>query len=314
VHVHNTFAAASPSVYVAATQAGVPVVQSLHNYRFVCPSATVFRDGHPCRDCVGRRLPWPGVVHACVRGSHAQSLVAATTLGVHRARGTFTRGIDTYLSGTSFQRQLMIDGGLPADRIRVVPNFLEPDPGAGDGPRSGLLYVGRLAEEKGIATLLLAAEAAPGSVSVVGDGPLAPLVRDADAAGTVRYLGPVWADAMRAQLRAALALVVPSIWFEGFPMVVVEAFAAATPVIASRIGTLAEIVEDQVSGLLANPGDAVDLGARLAWAIDHPAELATLGRGARGKYETRFRGETHLAALLESYSASIARHGTDTHA
>jgi len=314
MHVHNTFAAASPSVYAAATDAGVPVVQSLHNYRFVCPAATAFRDGHPCTDCVGRRFPWPGVVHSCVRGSRAQSVVAATTLGLHRARGTFARGIDTYLAGTSFQRQLMVDGGLPAERIQVVPNFLEPDPGAGSGPRTGLLYVGRLAEEKGIATLLRAAESVPGSMTVVGDGPLAPLVGDADAAGTVRYLGPVWADAMREHLRGAGALVVPSIWFEGFPMVVIEAFAAGTPVIASRIGALADIVEDGVVGLLADPGDVGQLAERLAWAVENPAQLADLGRRARQRYQTRFRGPTHLAALLETYQAVIASRPPAAHA
>ena len=310
MHVHNTFAAASPSIYAAATAADVPVVQSLHNYRFVCPVATAFRDGHPCTDCVGRRFPWPGIVHSCVRGSRAQSFVAATTLGVHRALGTFKRGIDVYLAGTAFQRKLMIDGGLPAAQIRVVPNFLEPDPGAGREPRAGVLYVGRLAEEKGIATLLQAAESVPGTVSVVGDGPLAPLVREAAAAGTVKYLGPLWADDMRMQLRGAAALAMPSIWFEGFPMIVIEAFAAGTPVIASRIGALADIVEDGVTGLLVDPGDAGQLGERFAWATKHPGELAALGANARQQYEARFRGQTHLAELLEVYAASIARHGS----
>ena len=307
MHVHNTFAAASPSVYAAASRHGVPVVQTLHNYRFVCPAATAFRDGHACTDCVGRRLAWPAVVHSCVRGSRAQSAVAATTLGVHRALGTFDRRIDTYVALTSFQRQLMVDGGLPAERIQVVPNFLEPDPGAGSGPRTGVLYVGRLAEEKGIATLLRAAELNPGSVSVAGDGPLAPLVHEATAAGHVRYLGTLGSGEVADQLGGAAALAVPSIWFEGFPMVVLEAYAAGTPVIASRIGSLATIVEDGVTGLLAEPGDADQLGKRFAWAIDHPAELAELGARARQRYETRYRGAAHLAALLDIYQASIAR-------
>lgn len=307
MHVHNTFAAASPSVYAAASAHAVPVVQSLHNYRLLCPAATVFRDGHACTDCVGRRVPWPAVAHSCVRGSRAQSLVAATTLGLHRALGTFDRGIDAYVVGTSFQGQLMVEGGLPAGRIHVVPNFLEPDPGAGDGPRMGVLFVGRFAEEKGIATLLQAARSVPGKVSVVGDGPLAPLVHEAAAAGHVRYLGPLWSDEMREQLRGAAALVVPSIWFEGFPMVVLEAFAAGTPVIASRIGALAAIVEHGVTGLLAEPGDADQLGQRFAWALAHPTELAALGAGARERYEQRFRGPTHLAALLDIYRASIER-------
>jgi glycosyltransferase involved in cell wall biosynthesis len=307
MHVHNTFVAASPSVYAAASAHRVPVVQSLHNYRLVCPAATAFRDGRPCTDCVGRRLPWPAVLHSCIHGSRAQSVVAATTLGVHRALGTFRRGIDTYLVGTSFHRQLMVDGGLAAERINVVPNFLEPDPGLGRGPRTGVLYVGRLAEEKGIATLLRAARHMPGRVSVIGDGPLAPQVKEAAAAGHVRYLGALWSAEMRKELRGAATLAVPSIWFEGFPMVVVEAFAAATPVIASRIGSLADIVEDGATGLLAEPGDADQLGERFAWAIDHPAELAGMGARARQAYESRFRGATHLATLLDIYRESIAR-------
>lgn len=307
MHVHNTFAAASPSVYAAASAHGVPVVQTLHNYRLVCPAATAFRDGHPCTDCVGRRLPWPAVVHSCVRGSRGQSAVAATTLGVHRALGTFRHGIEVYIAGTSFQRQLMVDGGLPAERIRVVPNFLEPDPGAGRGPRKGVLYVGRLAEEKGIATLLRAAELIPGSVTVIGDGPLAPLVREAASSGHVKYLGPLWSEEMRDQLRSAAALTVPSIWFEGFPMIVVEAYAAGTPVIASRIGSLATIVEDGVTGLLAEPGDVDQLGERFAWAIDHLDELAGLGVVARRRYELLYRGARHLGALLDAYQASIAQ-------
>jgi glycosyltransferase involved in cell wall biosynthesis len=237
--------------------------------------------------------------------------VAATTVGVHRALGTFAR-IDTYLAGTAFQRQLMVDGGLPADRIQVVPNFLEPDPGAGAGLGRPALRRAACRGE-GLATLLRAAESVR-ERRVVGNGPLAPLVSDADAAGTVRYLGPQWADAMRERLRGAGALVVPSIWFEGFPMVVIEAFAAGTPVIASRIGALADIVEDGVVGLLADPGDAGQLGERLEWAIGHPGELAELGMRARQRYEARFRGPEHLAALLETYQAVITRRRPVAHA
>jgi glycosyltransferase involved in cell wall biosynthesis len=305
MHVHNTFAAASPSVYAAAAAYGVPVVQTLHNYRFACPSATAFRDGRACTDCVGRLIAWPGVIHACVRGSRAQSAVAATTLAAHRALGTFDRGIDTYVALTSFQRQLLVDGGLPADRTRVVPNFLEPDPGPGSGPRKGILFVGRLAEEKGIATLLRAAELLPGNMTVAGDGPLAPLVEAAAAAGQVRYLGSLGPAGVAGELRDAAALAIPSIWFEGFPMVVVEAYAAGTPIIASRIGSLAGIVEDGVTGLLVEPADAVQLSERVSWAVEHPAELARMGAQARERYQSRYRGEAHLDSLLDVYATAI---------
>jgi glycosyltransferase involved in cell wall biosynthesis len=313
VHVHNTFAAASPSVYAAAK--GVPVVQTLHNYRLVCPSATAFRDGHACTDCVGRFFPWPSLLHACVHGSRAQSAVAAATLGVHRTLGTFRHGIAIYLAMSSFQRELMIDGGLPAEHIRVLPNFLEPDPGIGDGSRAGILYVGRLAEEKGVRVLLRAAALQPGTLRVAGRGPLQSLVERAAAAGDVDYLGGLEPASVLREMGRALAVVLPSIWFEGFPLTVVEAYATGTPVIASRIGSLAEIVEDGVTGLLAEAHDADGLGERLRWVTSHAEEMHEMGRGGRRLYERRFRGPTHLAALLEAYAdVNIAGPGSTGYA
>lgn len=306
IHVHNTFPAASPSVYAAAAAHGVPVVQTLHNYRFVCPAATVFRNGHACTDCVGRSIPWPAVVHACVRGSRSQSAVASATLAFHRARGTFTKGISAYVALTPFQRQVMIDGGLPAERIRVIPNFLEPDPGVGRGPRSGALYVGRLSGEKGISVLLGAAAEAPGSVRVAGEGPMAARVLAASAAGHIKYLGRLSRTAVKAELRRALALVLPSIWFEGFPFVILEAFGAGTPIIASRIGSLAELIEDGVTGLLVEPNNPDELARRIHWANDHPGEMRRMGGNARDRYDTRYRGTSHLADLLEAYQSVIA--------
>jgi glycosyltransferase involved in cell wall biosynthesis len=306
MHVHNTFPAASPSVYAAAAAYGVPVIQTLHNYRFVCPAATAFRDGHACTDCVGRVVPWPAVIHACVRHSRPQSAVAAATLTVHRAGGTFSRGISGYVSLTSFQRDLMIRGGLPADRIRVIPNFLEPDPGMGSDLRAGVLFVGRLAPEKGVSALLEASKVAPGVVRVVGGGPLAPLVEQADAEGHVVYLGRRTRASVVDELRGSIALVLPSVWFEGFPIVLLEAFATGTPVIASRIGSLAELIEDKVTGLLAEPNDADDLAGRIRWATSHPDEMRRMGLNARQRYEGRFRGQMHLAALFEAYALVAA--------
>ena len=305
MHVHNTFAAASPSVYSAA--ADVPVVQTLHNYRMVCPVATAFRDGHACTDCVGRLVPWPAVVHACVHGSRAQSAIAGATTTVHRALGTYDKRIAAYIALTAFQRQLMIDGGLPAKRIRVVPNFLEPDPGAGDGPRSGVLYVGRLAEEKGVRVLLRAAALQQGTIRVAGTGPLQSLVESAASAGHIEYLGPLDTSSVFDELRRSTALVMPSIWFEGFPLTVVEAYASGTPVIASRIGSLAEVVEEGITGLFSQPHDPDALAAKLQWAAGHAEEMDRMGSHARERYEARFGGPTHLAALLDTYDGVVAR-------
>lgn len=304
VHVHNTFAAASPSVLRAAHGAGVPVVQTLHNYRLVCPVATLFRDGHPCHDCIRTSIPAPGVVHACVRGSRIHSLVAGTTLVVHRAAGTFSRSVDAFIALTEFQAELLGQAWLPRRRIHIVSNFLEPDPGAGDGSRSGVLYVGRLAPEKGIRVLLEAAQSVPGLVSIAGDGPLKSEVERAAALGIVRYLGHTDPSDTAAAMRQAAAVIVPSVWYEGFPMVVLEAYAAGTPVIASRIGSLAEIVDDGVTGRHVPPHEPSAVANVIRSVTSEPTSWPPMGAEARRRYETRFRGGDHLAALLEVYSVA----------
>jgi glycosyltransferase involved in cell wall biosynthesis len=309
VHVHNTFVAASPSVYEAAEACGVPVVQTLHNYRLICPAATVYRAGRPCTDCLGRAIPWPAVVHSCYRGSRAQSAVVAATLAFGRARGTYSRRIGAYLALTRFQRDLLVQGGLPPDKIQVVPNFLEPDPGAGRGPRRGFLFVGRLSEDKGVPALVDAAALMPGLVRVAGQGPLSPLVENAGGTGDLEALGRLEKNAVFDQLRGAVAMVLPSVWFEGLPVSVLEAYATGTPVIASRIGSLAEVIGDGVTGLLAEPGDAIDLADRLHWASDHPDEMRKMGSNARLEYEAKYRGGMHLAALLATYQRLIETSG-----
>lgn len=311
VHVHNTFAAASPSVFQAAAEFGVPVVQTLHNYRLVCPAATVFRDGHPCTDCVGRPIPWPGVVHACVRGSRRQSLVAAAMATFHRARGTFRREVDCYLALTEFQRRLLLEGGLPASKVRVIPNFLGSDPGPGGEDRDGIVFVGRLSVEKGLGPLMEAAAMVPGRITIVGDGPMRRLVERAAADGTVTYRGPLGSAAVFEALRTAVALACPSIWFEGMPMVLLEAFATATPVIASRIGSLENLVDDERTGLLVPPGDAGGLAAAVRSALDRPDMMALMGQAARRRYESEYGAERHLRRLLDAYS-SVMRHGSAT--
>jgi glycosyltransferase involved in cell wall biosynthesis len=303
MHVHNTFSAASPSVYAAAASRGVPVVQTLHNYRLVCPSATAFRDGRPCTDCVGLPVPLPAVVHACVRGSRAQSAVTAITASVHRMRGTYRRDIAAYIALSEFQRALMIAGGLHAGRVSVIPNFLHPDPGTGAERRSGFLFAGRLTVEKGVPVLVEAAASVGNGVSLVGSGPLAATVESAASAGIVEYLGPQPREAVLEHVRRAIAVVVPSVWFEGLPLVLVEAFASATPVIASRIGSLAELVDDGVTGLLVDPNDPAALAERLGWAADHLHEMREMGSNARRRFEARYRADAHLEALRRLYDS-----------
>jgi len=308
MHVHNTFSVASPSVYAAAASRGVPVVQTLHNYRLVCPAATAFRDGRPCTDCLGLPVPLPAVVHACVRGSRAQSAVAAITATVHRMRGTYGRDIAAYIALSEFQRALMIAGGVPSGRVSVIPNFLHRDPGTGPDHRSGLLFAGRLTVEKGVRVLIEAAARVPTHVSLVGSGPLATDVEAAAHSGIVDYLGSQPHEAVMEHVRRAVAVVVPSVWFEGLPLVLLEAFASATPVIASRVGSLAELVDEGLTGLLVEPNDATALADRLAWAANHVDEMREMGSNARRRFEARYRADRHLESLRRLYDSVGSAH------
>ena len=302
VHVHNTFARVSASVYWAAARASVPVVQTLHNFRLMCVQAMFLRDGRVCEDCVGR-APWRGVLHKCYRGSRAQSAGLAAVVGLHRALGTYRHRVARYIALTEFCRRKFIEGGLPAHKIMVKPNFV-PDARPPCEPRRGGLYVGRLSPEKGIDVLLAALDEVPGAeLDVVGAGPEASKVA---AHPRARLLGWRAAHEVRARMARAAYLVMPSLWYENFPRTLVEAFAAGLPVIASRLGALEELVEDRFTGLLFEPGSAPGLARRIAAAERQPEAMRRMGRHARLVYETVYTPATNYQQLMAIYDSALA--------
>jgi glycosyltransferase involved in cell wall biosynthesis len=310
-HFHNTFPLISPSAYYACAQMDVPVVQTLHNYRLWCPAAKFLRDGTVCEACFGRSA-WPGVVHGCYRGSRAATAAAAMMLAVHWRMGSWKTKVDMYIALSEFARLKFIEGGLPADRVVVKPNFVARDP----APRAHIadyaLFVGRLSEEKGPqllpATWRRMHKRVP--LRVAGEGPLLEkLSRDIQASSLaqIELLGYQTPDEVRALMRGARFLVFPSIWYEGFPMTIVEAFADGVPVVASRLGSMAEIVQDGVTGLHFEPGNAVDFAAKVEWAWNHPEDLTRMGRAACREYQAKYQPSTNYQMLMEIYRSAMAR-------
>jgi len=303
IHVHNTFPLISPSLYWAAARCGVPVVQTLHNFRLLCPQAIFLRDGRICEDCVGK-TPWRAIGRKCYRESALQSAVLTGMLAAHRALGTYRHRITRYIALTPFARDKYVQGGLPAERFRIKPNFIAAPQRPPQDAREGGLYVGRLSVEKGIDVLTDAARLLPGhGVQVIGAGPLDGAVRSAFGEA---WLGPRALDEILERMTRARFLVLPSICYENAPRTIVEAFSRGLPVLASRLGALADIVEDGRTGLLFAPGDAHDLAAKIAWANAHPGEMARMGRAAREEYERQYTPQRNHELLIDIYEDAIA--------
>lgn len=311
-HFHNTLAVISPSAYYACAEAGVRIVQALQNYRLLCPAATLMRDGKVCEDCQGRSVAWPGVVHACYRDSRAATAAVASMLAVHRAMGTWRKRVDVYVAPTEFARRKFVEGGLPSEKIVVKPNFLSCDPGTKTGAGAYALFIGRLSEEKGLRVLLgawgLLRETIP--LRIAGDGPLREeLGREIGAKGLtgVELLGQVPSEEIAGLLHGARFLVFPSVWYEGLPMTIAEAFACGVPVIASRLGAMEEIVEDSKTGLHFAPGGKADLAAKVECAWTHAEEMQEMGRAARREFEEKYTGAANYKRLMGIYEMAMAK-------
>ena len=315
MHCTNVFPLISPSAYYAARAEGVPVVQSLHNYRMFCSNGFLFRDGKPCDRCVGARASWSGVVHACYRNDRAASAVVAAMQVAHHVAGTWRDAIDLYISCSEFARRTLVAGGMAADSIVVKPNFVCEDPGIGTGSPGKAVFVGRLSPEKGIDTLLeaWARMSDPVSLTVIGDGPLADRVRDAASHDArVRWLGWQEPSHVAATIGAASCLLMTSLWPEIFGRTVIEAFASGTPVVASRLGALTELVDDGRTGYLVAPGDADALVSAVRRLAGGGVDTIRMRTEARAEYERHYTAAGNHDQLLAVYERAIDRHRSRT--
>ena len=302
VHVHNFFPILTPSIYDACADARVPVVQTLHNYRLICPQALLLRNGKPFEKCVSGS-PYHAVLYGCYRESRLVSLVPARMVSINRRRGTWHDKVTRFIALTKFVKEKFIEGGLPADKIAVKPNFVT-DPAAKRGSnllhREGALFVGRLSAEKGIATLLRAWRDMTVPLRIIGDGPLAGTVRNCDNQ-VVKGLGRKAAPEVMEEMKRAAFLILPSESYESFGMVTIEAFATALPIIASRLGTMSVLIDDGVTGLHFQPGDPADLAAKVRWAAENPSDMRRMGENARRVYEDLYTPEVNYRQLMAIY-------------
>lgn len=309
VHVHNTFPLLSPAIFHAIGKRAARVL-TLHNYRVFCPAAIPMRAGKVCTECIDKRSAIPAMIHGCYRGSRVATLPLALSVGLHRALGTWVNQVDAFICLSEFQRELMVEAGLPREKVHVKPNFYpgNPDVLAWPERKPYVVFAGRLSAEKGVINLLRAWQlwgAAAPELRLVGDGELrAELERMAEGL-PVRFLGQVGSEDAQAQIAGARLLVLPSECFEGFPMVVREAFAFGTPAAVSNLGPLPSIVEHGKSGMVFQPGDPQSLLQEVRQAWGTPGLLERLGQGARAEFASKYTEEANYATLMEIYRQAI---------
>jgi glycosyltransferase involved in cell wall biosynthesis len=309
VHVHNTFVMISPSIYSACCEAGIPVVQTLHNFRLFCPSATFFRNGKVCEECMQHSL-LRGVAYGCYRGSRGATAATALMLEFHRLRGTWHREISCFVALSEFARRKFIEGGLPAEKITVKPNFIDPDPGNRTGDGDYAIFVGRLSHEKRVDMILAAWKRLRIQIPIliIGGGPEEEQLR-AQAARegliNVHFKGKLPREQTIAALNNARFLVFPSEWYECFPMTLAESLACGTPVICTRMGSMPEVVIEGRNGLHYTPGNVDELAQHVEWAWTHPQDMRLMGQQARKDYEAKYTAEKNYPMLMEIYRRAM---------
>lgn len=308
VHIHNFFPLLSPYLHEALAGCGLPVVQTLHNFRLLCANGMFLREDRVCELCLGSKRH--ALVHRCYRGSLAGTLAVLRAQRASIGNPRWISSVARFIALTDFARERFISAGLPASRIVVKPNStLDPGSSRSAGDKNGALFVGRIAPGKGVGVLLEAWRELPHvPLTIVGDGPQIEQAR-AQAPSNVTFRGLQSRDEVLARMKEAAFLVMPSTWYEGFPVTLVEALACGLPVIASRHGGLPEMVSHGKTGFLSAPGDAQALAATVRHAFGGVVDREAMGRAARASYEEHFLPETNARQLLEIYREAMAWRG-----
>ena len=304
VHVHNYFPLLSPSIFFACKHTNTPVVHTLHNYRAVCPTALLMNEGEITEESINKSAWWT-VTRKVYRNSFLGTFVLALMVEVHKKYGTWTRNVDRFIILTEFAKTKYVAAGWPLAKLIIKPNFIA-DPSftskrikvAGQGKYC--LFIGRLSPEKGILVLLDAWEHVHFPLKVIGEGDLVPAANN-----NLQMLGRRPHDDVLVAEFGASFIIVPSICYEGFPMAIVEAFACGTPVLCSRLGSMEEIVEDGVTGLHFEAGNAQDLAEKAQWLIDNPERTREMGQNARNEYLAKYTPEKNYEMLMDIYQQAI---------
>lgn len=315
-HFHNIYYMMTPSVYQACRDEGVPVVQSLHNYRMMCSNGLLFRDGHVCEDCIKKDV-WEGVKHRCFRNSAVLTALMASNLDRLWRKGVWINDVDRYIVAAEFTRRKYMDRGIPVEKIVHKPHFIHPDLGKRNKDKGYALYLGRLSQEKGVDILLQAWRSikdVPLKIAGTGgmEGKLKKFAKD-HGLTNVEFLGFLNQTQCQDVLSQASVVIIPSVCYENFPRIVVEAFSCGVPVVASRLGSLAELIEDGETGLLVEAGNAEAIHRAVRRCFDNKIKAAYMGDNARRVFEEKYTAKANYQKLIGIYEDVVERTKTIHH-
>ncbi len=308
VHFHNILPLISPATYYTCSRHGIPVVQTLHNFRLLCPTGLLFRNHGICEDCITHNLT-RSIVHGCYRNSRIQTSAVACMTAFHNWLGTWGKKVDAYIALTRFMKEKFISGGLPGDKLFIKPNFPGHPSLYSPGHKGYALFLGRLSEEKGVMTLLKAWEGVKGMrLKIAGDGPLNETLRQYSkkkSLDQVDFLGYVTGKVLQKQMNDAMLVIHCSECYEGLPLSIMEAFSAGKPVLASKLGAGAILVRDKKNGFHYAPGNPKDLADKVKWALSHPEKIEQMGQTARVTYENEYTAVKNYNQLMDIYTHVI---------
>lgn len=296
VHIHNTLNLISPAVYYAAIECGVPAVQTIHNFRLLCPGATFYRGGNICEDCVSKGL-FCAVKHSCYRGSRAQTIICVIATKIHRWTGIF--GKINYICLTDFNREKLCKlRQIKPERIYIKPNFVEASEMVHEY-REGFIFVGRLDKLKGVDVLLnawkLLGADAP-HLTICGTGPMEEwceqFIKENQLNAEMK--GFVQNEETKKLIGKSRALLLPTMWYEGLPMSIVEAYSVGTPVICSDFGNAGAVVEEGVLGFKFETGNSAALADAVRRCVD-------ISDSVRSVYDKKYTSEVNYRELIDIY-------------
>lgn len=308
-HFHNIFYLISPSAYYVCKDEGVKVIQTLHNFRLFCANSFFIRNGKICEECA-KKSPLRGIIYGCNRNSRYNSIPGAITICLHRFLGTWIKKVDAFIALTEFSRKKFVEYGLSRNNIFIKPNFLLNPPIPKYTRSNYALFIGRLSMEKGVDTMIDAFEIIKHnmpnhfSLKIVGDGIKRKQLEDkifSRKITNIELIGMKDHSECIGLIKDSKFLILPSIWYEFFPMVVLEAFACGKPVIASRLGSMAELIEEGKTGLLFEPGDPKNLALKIKWMIENEDVCIEMGKNARMVFEQKYTADKNIELLIDIY-------------